>query len=398
MIRLRRPEKFALTYRKRMAEMAALVSDGLSLDRESAVEARFAEAFVLLRTLDRWAPQAAARYVKEQFLKSERATRLFLRDTGLRRVFDGAANAFRDDQMEEALWLLSLGFRRTNQQLVSQLEFLRREARFLRSRQRLIGETVARVGALAQATPKTLARGLLSEVGAKRDVLKWRDVGREAGGVFRTLAELGRIETPGGRKMRVDRYIEQLVRTQVAQARTNAQRSELLRANYPLVRVSLNEPLHPDMCSLYIGKVFALTEEASKTFGVPHVAQLPNGGPPFHPNCRHFEIPFFPDMEPLEDLNHLAIEPPPRWALTADARDVERRVRALIRGQSEKQAIETMAKYNAAANKYRYAVDTPEGLRERKRKIVGKFRTARKISERPTPVGQGFSFDVLPQQ
>jgi len=47
-----------------------------------------------------------------------------------------------------------------------------------------------------------------------------------------------------------------------------------------------------DFCLGLEGKVYALSDAAASDYGVPLLSSTPNGGPPFHPNCRHSLAPF----------------------------------------------------------------------------------------------------------
>jgi len=59
--------------------------------------------------------------------------------------------------------------------------------------------------------------------------------------------------------------------------------------NHDLIVISPNPSMVGDFCDAYRGKVFSLT---GATPGFPLVERLPNGGPPFHPWCKHTASPF----------------------------------------------------------------------------------------------------------
>ncbi len=48
-----------------------------------------------------------------------------------------------------------------------------------------------------------------------------------------------------------------------------------------------------DGCQFYEGKVFSISG-THPTY--PPLSSIPNGGPPFHPNCRHNLAPFVEDL------------------------------------------------------------------------------------------------------
>lgn len=65
-----------------------------------------------------------------------------------------------------------------------------------------------------------------------------------------------------------------------------------VEAGYDLVQISGNPSTVGDFCDLYRGKVFSIS--GTHTFYSP-LAETPNGGPPFHPWCRHTAAPFMED-------------------------------------------------------------------------------------------------------
>lgn len=368
-----------------MRVIGAIVRDGFDPRPLAPYRARFGDALKILRDIDRLVIGKAFQTVKRSFLTTEKITRQLMKDVGypdLRGEKAEAYHSYRDEQIAAILALLSFELKRGTKQMRDKVIALQQEARRIRLQRNFIDEGLQNEGGSKQLIQQML-RG---DEAARRK-------GRAAGGIFHQISELPYVQN-GKQKIRIDKYVEQIINARVGQAKAVSQRVQMLRSGHQLVRISLNEPLEPDACTLYVGKVFALTHDGAKEHGVPHVSQLPNGGPPFHPNCRHFEIPFFPQMEPVQELNELAMIPPPAFALSNDYDAVQRKVKEMGDGLSKKQLTRKLQSYNEAAQRFEYVIDSPEGLRARKKAIVGEFRSGRPISTTPTKPGKGITIEV----
>lgn len=99
----------------------------------------------------------------------------------------------------------------------------------------------------------------------------------------------------GARRVHLFDYVTMTATTTRSAVRTQARNNRIQEAGIFLVRITPNPPLTPCVCSMYAGRVFALTEEISRSSGFPSLARTPNGGPPFHPYCTHSTIPYIPD-------------------------------------------------------------------------------------------------------
>lgn len=79
----------------------------------------------------------------------------------------------------------------------------------------------------------------------------------------------------------------------VSQAKENTRTAlateRVAAADHDLVQISKNPSLIGDYCDLYRGKVFSLSGSHAI---FPPLSSAPNGGPPFHPWCRHTIKPF----------------------------------------------------------------------------------------------------------
>jgi len=223
--------------------------------------------------------------------------------------------------------------RKATKEIKDRVKAIQNQAKLLRSQSVLINETIARVGILEGRSINAVRDEIVNELkGLKKSTeLVWRP--RLAGGgntLLRNMAELPYIKFPKAdgvaSHIRLDDYAALVARTKSRQAQTLAKRAKLMQHGQGLVRVTTNKPLEDDACTMYIGRAFALTEEAKAEFGVPHVNELPAGGTPFHPNCTHNEVGFFPEVSSAEVVE-LALIPPPRWALNSTWSTVDKEFR-----------------------------------------------------------------------
>ncbi len=283
---------------------------------------------------ERWARRVlAALYVaaSRETARSIRSAGLSRRDPQRTRRFAELDNRNLDALLRDE----TLGFLTTmkaaNDQIRRRLRSIRRQASTLRAHQRILDETVARVGNLSSANLKQVQEALVAELLRARDSANvvWRPKlrGLPAGNILRTLSELPHVLLPGrrgnGRLLRIDDYARAVAAVKTRQAETLATRTKLRQHGQSYVQISSQRPLHDDACWLYVGKVFALDEEAADELGVAHVDQLPNGGAPFHPNCFHRESPFFPEKAGKKTLRVAAVKPP-SWALGRRWAEVEK--------------------------------------------------------------------------
>jgi hypothetical protein len=198
--------------------------------------------------------------------------------------------------------------------------------KILRAQRRAIQDTVARVGALEGQQFNQVRSQVVRELKSLGNAsdLVWRSkfASMPQDSILKNVSGLFRVQA-GGSTMQIDAYVRLVVNTRSCQLSMTARREKLLQHGEQLVRVSVVPQAKVDACSVYAGKVFALTEEAARRWKVPRVEQLPSDGPPFHANCRHSDQPFFPEEEPA-NVRNFALKPPPRWALNRTWAEVER--------------------------------------------------------------------------
>jgi hypothetical protein len=96
-----------------------------------------------------------------------------------------------------------------------------------------------------------------------------------------------------GRRHRfgLDFYSAMVAQNTKAQASSAASILRARQTGHDLVRISAQKSLNGDWCDAYRGRVYSLSGE-SPTY--PWVGMIPNGGPPFHPWCRHSMDIFIP--------------------------------------------------------------------------------------------------------
>lgn len=128
----------------------------------------------------------------------------------------------------------------------------------------------------AEGSPQTAARQLATDL--QRDP-KVRRLIRNGGAGFIDKA---------GKRWALDTYSQMAVRTVTREAVVQGALARMASHGISLARVSL----HGDACDICIpwqGKLVSLDGATSSYQGeaVTTLGALPNGGPPFHPNCRH---------------------------------------------------------------------------------------------------------------
>lgn len=295
----------------------------------------------ILDDLDDQTERWAGRNISGLFKASSREARRLLKKWNV--PFEGATQAFNlvNEQSIQALLIdPEIGFlsnmRGAVQQVRDRMKTIRNQAKMLVGRQRLFDETIARTGFLEGRNINTIRDHLVDEMvkfkGEGQLLFTSKAARLPASQIISNVANLPHIKIPtaasatGFRRLRVDRYAEMLARTKTGQAANLARRNEALQHKVELMQISKNKPLQNDACFIYIGKVFALTPAAKQEYGVPMIHELPNGGPPFHPNCTHQELLWVPEYR-SEKERRLAMVSPPKWALNKTWSQVEHEYR-----------------------------------------------------------------------
>ena len=158
----------------------------------------------------------------------------------------------------------------------------------------------------ANASVRVLAQRIFRATALEREfptlaAAATREVGIGLAGAEATAAIRGRIANQlrqqfagdvvsvinrNGRRMTfpLDFYAGMVAQNTKAQAQSFATLERAAQANHDLVRVTPNPSKGGDWCDAYRGRVYSISG-GHDVF--PPLAGLPNGGPPFHPWCKH---------------------------------------------------------------------------------------------------------------
>lgn len=126
----------------------------------------------------------------------------------------------------------------------------------------------------------------------------------------------------GARTFSAEQYATLVARTKGAEAHSMGTMTRLAESGQDLVVVDAHGA--EDACGIYEGKVYSISGTSDK---YPPVRDLPNGGPPFHPNCTHVLLPYIEELAGKQEQKK-AEEPTPKWATKKDYAAVEREHRA----------------------------------------------------------------------
>lgn len=100
------------------------------------------------------------------------------------------------------------------------------------------------------------------------------------------------IISVGGRRMSVRSYANLVAKTQLREAHKVGTIVRLQQNEIDHVKVSKHTQSVRDECTPFAGKVFYIGPLAKDPAGFRKLSSTPNGGPPFHPNCKHVVQPF----------------------------------------------------------------------------------------------------------
>lgn len=102
-----------------------------------------------------------------------------------------------------------------------------------------------------------------------------------------------------GRKWDLLNYCEMLTRTKYLEATNQGTENRLVQNGLDLVLISSHGA--EDWCRFYENRVFSITGQSSE---YPPLSQVPNGGCPMHPRCKHSETPFIEKFESKELIEY----------------------------------------------------------------------------------------------
>lgn len=91
-----------------------------------------------------------------------------------------------------------------------------------------------------------------------------------------------------GAKIDVDDYAKLVLHTKVMQAHNDGTAIFMMQEGHDLVQIS-NHKTACKTCGKYEKKIYSLSGTSTE---YPAISTIPNGGPPFHPRCRHTYRPY----------------------------------------------------------------------------------------------------------
>ncbi len=128
--------------------------------------------------------------------------------------------------------------------------------------------------------------------------------------LFKQLAQ-GQMITVGKKTMDVRVYSNLVARTMGAEAHSIGMITRLQQSGINHVSVSRHQQEKADECTPYAGRVFYVGP-GDDPLGFPNIREIPNGRPPWHPNCAHVLQPFVAALKPrkaveaaLSDIDRL---------------------------------------------------------------------------------------------
>lgn len=201
------------------------------------------------------------------------------------------------------------------------------------------GETGKRV---ADDIASILLKGKVSpEVRARLGAIGFR------GDMFKTFEQVARGEmiTVGKRTMSVRKYADLVSRTQMREMHKVATVTRSRENNIDHVKVTNHPMTEPDECTPFAGKVYYVGPLSRDPLGFPRLDSILNGGPPFHPNCKHDVFPFvveFKRDDTIEREKNETLKTPPSFYGKSSAE-----VRRMVEEMTEKE----LEKMNAPAMK-----------------------------------------------
>ncbi len=298
-------------YREALAELSAAIVSSSVLDSERPrLTALAQESNKVLRRLD----EQASKWAQEEITKVYRGNLWFvdgqIRSRGLSRRFvleEGRFAKVHEEIIQDLVTnpRTGLGPRlgAVTRKMRDDVRSFSSSARLLKRQIRTVQSELAK-GTLRGASPRTVRDQILESISGERTetwLALQRFQGTGAGGALETLANAPWLLKSNGARIHLFDHVQTLVQTHESASRNRARSERLVERGVELAQISPNPPLTPDACAIYAGRIVALTEEGAEETGYPYVGRLPNGGPPFHPNCTHTLRGWFHEFESDED-------------------------------------------------------------------------------------------------
>lgn len=167
-------------------------------------------------------------------------------------------------------------------------------------RQHIIGGIIR--GQTHREVANDIARTILTGKVSPAAAARMRQAGF-AGDValFEELAKGIQIQV-GGWKGSVRQYAALVARTMGAETHRAGMVTRLQQSGIDHVRISRHQQAKADECTLYAGRVFYVGA-GTDPLGFPSLRNVPNGGPPWHPNCAHVIEPYVAALKPQPSID-----------------------------------------------------------------------------------------------
>lgn len=107
----------------------------------------------------------------------------------------------------------------------------------------------------------------------------------------------GELITVGKKTMSVRDYADLVARTQMREMAKVAGVVRCQKNGVDHMKVSKHVMPKPDECTPWAGQVFYIGALPKDPDRFPSLRAIPNGGPPFHPFCRHVLVPYVVDFK-----------------------------------------------------------------------------------------------------
>ena len=291
-------------YRRLMLELQdraiqRLVRDGRALTAE-AKRARLlmSEVEQILTHADNEGAKWIAENVTTSYKRGVRSAEQGLREIGLTSIPD-LNPAIHQEALQVLVNNLQDSLAEGHDGIAKGYRRLVKRTQLTAARDKLVTEQIAQgvgAGKARREVSKRIMQELISELGDKPLVIN-------------------------GRHYDPKSYAEMVARTMTREAQTAGTVNRCLEAGVDTVMITAHGA--KDGCGFYEGKAFSISGTHPD---YPPLDSLPNGGPPFHPNCKHVTAPFVESFASGAEKRRATGVP--SGALNTPMGDVEKLVKA----------------------------------------------------------------------
>lgn len=160
-----------------------------------------------------------------------------------------------------------------------------------------------RIGLITGETRSSLTKELVGELSQKGFTIYLDEKGRyiplrEYANALLEEQWVGFVDK-AGRRWDLLNYSEMLTRTKVLEATNIGTKNRLTQNGLDLVLISSHGAT--DWCRFYENRVFSISGKSTE---YPPLSEVPNGGCPMHPRCKHSETPFVEKFESKELIEY----------------------------------------------------------------------------------------------